>query len=132
MTGRLLAALGVCLAFPATAKATTISVDGGPIGSAIAVTITVTGGPGNDVVTVNQGNGDFLTVTTVAHDGLPRLSRVVARYRAPAPPRLRRVRAIRRRHGVLRWKGQPGADAYAVALAPSGATTITATTRAPA
>src|SRR5689334_19443472 len=63
MTGRLLAALGVCLAFPATAEATTISVDGGPVGSAIAVSITVTGGPGADSVTVNQGNGDVLTVS---------------------------------------------------------------------
>jgi hypothetical protein len=44
---------------------------------------------------------------------------------------LRRVRAIRRHHGVLSWKGQPGADAYAVALARPGATTLTATTRRP-
>jgi hypothetical protein len=70
-------------------------------------------------------------LATVTHAGLPRLNRVVARYRAPAPPRLRRVRAIRRHHGVLSWKGQPGADAYAVALAPSGGTTFTATTRRP-
>jgi hypothetical protein len=70
-------------------------------------------------------------VATVTRDGLPRLTRVAARYRAPAPPRLVRVRALRRRAGVLRWKGQPGADAYAVALARSGATTVTATTRRP-
>jgi hypothetical protein len=41
------------------------------------------------------------------------------------------VRAIRRHRGVLSWKGQPGADAYAVALALPGATTFTATTRRP-
>src|SRR3954454_20818289 len=67
MIRRLLAALVVCLAFPATAGATTISVDGGPVGSAIAVTITVTGGPGTDTVRVGQGGGgDVLTVTAGA------------------------------------------------------------------
>jgi len=68
-------------------------------------------------------------VATVAHSGLPRTTRVVARYRSPAPPRLGRVTAIRRRGATLSWKRQAGADAYAVALTPTGGTTITATVR---
>ena len=70
-------------------------------------------------------------VATVSRAGLPRSTRVVARYRSPAPPRLRRTTAIRRRGTTLRWKAVAGADAYAVALTPSGGTTVTATVRTP-
>jgi hypothetical protein len=70
-------------------------------------------------------------VATVSHAGLPRTTRVVARFRSPAPPRLRRVTTIRRRGATLSWKAQAGADTYAVAVTPPGGTTITASVRAP-
>ncbi len=70
-------------------------------------------------------------VATVSRSGLPRTTRVVARYRSPTSPRLHAVTAIRSRGAFLRWKGQPGADGYAVAFTPSAGTTITATVRAP-
>ena len=86
---------------------------------------------GRIAFTLRGAAGVRRIVATVSRSGLPRLTRVVARYRSPAPPRLRRVTAIRRRGATLSWKAQRGADAYAVALTPSGATTITATVRAP-
>jgi hypothetical protein len=62
-------------------------------------------------------------VATVTRRGLPRLTRTVARYRAPAPPALHRVTGLRRRGARLRWRAQPAADAYALTLRlPDGST----------
>jgi hypothetical protein len=84
------------------------------------------------VAFATKGTAGLRRITAaVTRSGRPRLTRVVARYRSPAPARLRRVTAIRRRGATLRWKAQASADAYAVAVTPSGATTITTTVRTP-
>jgi hypothetical protein len=62
--------------------------------------------------------GTRAIVAIVERDGLPRLSQQVASYRAPAPPRLGRVRGVKaRRKGnsiLVTWKAAAGAVAYTV------------------
>jgi hypothetical protein len=62
--------------------------------------------------------GPRAIVAFVERDGLPRLSRQVASYNAPAPPRLGRVRGVKvRRKGnsiLVTWKSAAGAVAYTV------------------
>jgi hypothetical protein len=70
-------------------------------------------------------------VALVSEHGLPRTRLVVARFTAPAPPRLRAVTGLRRRGATLVWRRQPAAARYSVLLsAPSGATVATTTRQA--
>src|SRR3954470_2832246 len=64
---KLIALAVVCaaLAFPAAARATTITVSG-TAGGATPVTITVTGGPGTDFLGVGQRGNDALTLNAPA------------------------------------------------------------------
>ncbi|MBB4664541.1 hypothetical protein [Conexibacter arvalis] len=59
-------------------------------------------------------------VALVTRDGLPRLERTVARYTAPPPRRLARVRGLRIARGAkaatVRWRGVAGARTYAVRI----------------
>ncbi len=62
---------------------------------------------------------------------MPRLTRTVARFTAPRPPRVTRVRSLRVRGRMLRWRRQDAAATYALAItAPDGARTSHSTTRA--
>jgi hypothetical protein len=66
---------------------------------------------------------------TVLNHGLPRLTRVVARYALPRLPRLRAISGLRLRRGLLRWRGQPAAVTYALIAVTRRGDHIPATTR---
>ncbi|MGH2848443.1 MAG: hypothetical protein ACRDL0_20945, partial [Thermoleophilaceae bacterium] len=57
---------------------------------------------------------------TVTRRGIPRLTRRVARFTAPRPPRLRRVTGLRLRGRTLRWRRQKAAGSYALAITSPG------------
>jgi Ca2+-binding RTX toxin-like protein len=67
---------------------------------------------------------------TVTRNGIPRLTRKVARFTAPPQPRLGRVTSLRLRGRTLSWRRSPGAAGYALAItAADGARTSHATSR---
>ena len=65
----------------------------------------------------------------VTRRGLVRDRFVVARYTAPKPPRLTRVRGLTHRGDKLAWKRQRGAAAYSVAVIKDGVNVIGTSTR---
>lgn len=55
-------------------------------------------------------------VATVTRRGLPRFEGTVARFTAPRPTKLTRVRGLRRKGATIRWRAQPAAARYALSL----------------
>ncbi|MBE2314624.1 hypothetical protein DVA67_001460 [Solirubrobacter sp. CPCC 204708] len=66
-------------------------------------------------VRFKPGTGRRTVEALVTQDGLPRATRVVARFSGPSP-KLRRVAKVTLRGGTLRWRGQAAAARYAVAV----------------
>jgi hypothetical protein len=65
---------------------------------------------------------------TVSRGGIPRKRLTVARFKVK-PPKLTRVRGLRRKGRTLSWKRQAAADSYVVAIARNGALVLNRTTR---
>jgi hypothetical protein len=68
-------------------------------------------------------------VARVLQDGLPRTTLVVARFIAPAPPRLGRVRGLALHGTRLVWRAQRGARSYSVAVRFADGSTRSAVVR---
>jgi hypothetical protein len=82
--------------------------------------------------TPDPAAGTRRTIEAVfSQGGAPRNTLVAARYTAPPPPRLGRVRGLKLRRGVLTWRWERAAASYSVAVRLRDGRTIGAEPRKP-